>query len=153
LTKIQSVVEIDATPEVVYGVLTNTSYIIKIFRDAVSVDVDPPGPSVVGQKYHLVSRAGRRKIDIYLEVKELVPNKKVVTVQRPGGIFKSFRQITQLGQRPGMTLAETTFDYELSLGYIGKVLNAVLVEKLIWENLTHYSEMVRSLAELLPLPP
>jgi hypothetical protein len=151
LEKIQSVVEIAATPEVVYDTLTNTSYIIKIFRDAVSVDIDPPGRSVVGQRYHLVGKAGRRKIDINLEVVELVPNSKVVTAQRPGGIFNSFRQTTILEARGGMTEARTTFEYELSLGYIGKVLNAILVERLIRENLEAYSTAVKELSELLPL--
>ena len=152
LTTLRSVVEISATPKQVYDVLTNTSYIIKIFRDAVSVEVDPPGRSVLGQKYHLVSAAGRRKIDIFLEVTELVPDQKVVTTQRPGGLFKSFRQCTTLLERPGGTVAETTFEYELSLGYIGRVLNSVLVEKLIRENLSSYSTAVKSLAELVPLP-
>ncbi|MDG6925898.1 MAG: SRPBCC family protein [Nitrososphaerota archaeon] len=149
---VHSVVEIAASPQVVYETLTNTSYIIKIFRDAVSVDVDPPGNSVVGQKYHLVGRAGRRKIDINLQVAELVPNKKVVTVQRPGGVFKSFKQTTVLESRAGMTEARTTFEYELAFGYIGKVLNSILVERLIRENLEAYSYMVKELSELLPMP-
>jgi hypothetical protein len=151
LTKLRSVVEISASPQQVYETLTNTGYIIKIFRDAVSVDIDPPGRSAVGQKYHLVSKAGRRKIDIFLEVTELVPDAKVVTVQRPGGIFKSFRQCTMLQERPSGTVAETTFEYELSLGYIWKVLNTVLVERLISENLNSYSTAVKELSELIPL--
>jgi hypothetical protein len=151
LEKIESVVEIAARPEQVYDVLTDTSYIIKIFRDAISVSVDPPGRSVVGQKYNLIGKAGRRKIDIFLEVTELVPNAKVVTVQRPGAIFKAFRQVTVLEPRAGRTEARTTFEYELSLGYIGKILNAILVERLIRENLVAYSKAVKELSELVPL--
>lgn len=150
---LRSVIEIDAPPATVYDVLTNTAYIIKIFRDAVSVEIDPPGRSVVGQKYHLLAKAGRRKIDIYLEVVELVPNKKVVTVQRPGGIFNAFQQVTTLEERGGKTEARTTFDYDLSLGYIGVILNAVVVEKLIRENLESYSSTIKELSELIPLPP
>jgi hypothetical protein len=153
LSRIQSVILIDAKPQEVYDVLTNTDYIVKIFRDAVSVEVDPPGRSVVGQKYHLIGKAGRRKIDINLEVTELVPGQKVVTTQRPGGIFREFRQVTTLELRAGKTEARTTFDYQLSLGYIGKILNAILVERLISENLEAYSATVKDLSELIPLPP
>lgn len=150
---VHSVVQIAATPRTVYETLTNTSYIIKIFRDAVSVQVDPPGNSVVGQKYHLISKAGRRKVDIYLRVIELVPERKVVTVQDAGGIFKEFRQTTILEPRGRMTEARTSFEYTLSLGYIGKVLNVILVENLIKQNLEHYSAAVKELSELLPIGP
>lgn len=152
MTEILSVVEIAATPQEVYNVLTDTAYIIKIFRDAISVEVDPPGRSQVGQRYHLVGKAGRRKIDIFLELIELVPNQKVVTVQRPGGIFKSFRQVTTLQPRSSKTEARTTFTYELSLGYIGKLLNSIMVERLVRENLNAYSNNLKELSELLPLP-
>ncbi len=153
MPRIHSVTEIDASPQAVYEVLTNTAYIIKIFRDAISVDVDPPGRSVVGQKYHMVGKAGRRKFDINLEVTELVPDKKVVTMQRPGGIFNSFWQCTTLEPRGGKTEAKTIFEYELSLGYIGRALNVILVKRLISENLEAYSKMVKELSELIPLPP
>jgi len=152
MPRIQNVVHIDATPHEVYEVLTDTAYIIKIYRDAVSVVADPPGRSVVGQKYHLVARVGRRKVDIYLEVVELVPDKKVVTIQQPGGIFNSFWQCTTLEARGGKTEAKTLVEYELSLGYIGQALNAILVEKLVRENLTASMNTVKELSELVPMP-
>jgi carbon monoxide dehydrogenase subunit G len=152
LEKVHSVVEIAATPETVYATLTNTSYIIKIFRDAVSVDIDPPGNSVVGQRYHLVGKAGRRKLDIYLEVAELVPNRKVITVQRPGGLFKSFESAIVLDAEGEGTSVLTSFDYELSMGYLGKVFNMVLLERLVSDNLKAYSRNLKEICELLPLP-
>jgi carbon monoxide dehydrogenase subunit G len=151
--KIQSVVEIAATPEAVFDVLTNPAYITKIIPDAISAEVDPPGRSAVGQRCHLVAKAERRKIDIFWEVIEVIPNRKVVSIQRPGGIFNSFWQATTLEPRGGKTEAKTIFEYELSLGYIGKVLNVVLAEKLISENLAAYSSMVKELSELIPLRP
>lgn len=75
----------------------------------------------------------------------------MVTVQLPGGIFNAFQQVTVLEPRKGKTEARTTFEYELSLGYIGRVLNAVLVERLIKENLTSYSATIKELSELIPL--
>ena len=152
MTKVQSVVEIDAPIDTIWDVLTDTSYIVKLFRDAVAVKVDPPGRSFVGQKYHLIGKVGRRRIEIFLQVSELVAKSKVVTVHTPGGLFKSFQQETLLHPGVGATVAKTTFEYELSLGYVGKVLNQILVERLVRDNLTSYSNTLKELSELLPLP-
>ena len=138
--------------DVVWDVLTDTAYIVKLFRDAVMVTVDPPGRSFVGQKYHLIGKAGRRKVDILLQVTELIPKNTIVTRQRPGGLFKSFQQMTFLEHDSGMTRARTFFDYELSIGYIGRALNVILVERLVRDNLTSYSSTLKELSELLPLP-
>jgi hypothetical protein len=152
MPKVESVVEIDAPTDKVWDILTDTAYIVKLFRDAVGVTVDPPGRSFVGQKYHLIGKVGRRRIEIFLQVAELVPKTKVVTTQSPGGLFKSFRQETLLRPGAGVTVAKTTFEYELSLGYIGRVLNRILVERLVGDNLTSYSGTLKELSELLPLP-
>jgi hypothetical protein len=152
LPKIQSLVDIDATPDEVYEVITNTGYTLKTFRDAVSVRVDPPGRCVVGQKWHLVGRAGKRKCDVNREVTELIPGRKMVRTQAPGGIFNSFWQATLLEPRGGKTVAKMACEYELSLGYLGGALNVPLMQNLIRENLTAYGDTVKELSELLPLP-
>lgn len=152
MTRIESVVEIEAPVSAVWDILTDTSYIVKLFRDAVSVTADPPGRSVLGQKYHLTGKAGRRRVEFFLEVVELVPQSTVVTRQRPGGLFKTFMQKTVLEDKAGRTRAHTVFDYELALGYMGKVLNVVLVERLVRDNLTAYSHTLKEFSELLPLP-
>jgi uncharacterized protein YndB with AHSA1/START domain len=152
MTRIESVVQIEAPVETVWDILTDSSYIVKLFRDAVMVTADPPGRSVVGQRYHLIGKAGRRKVEFFLEVTELVPESTVVTRQRPGGLFRRFMQRTVLERSADATRASTVFDYELALGYLGKVLNVVLVERLVRDNLTAYSQTLKELSELLPLP-
>jgi hypothetical protein len=151
MPRVESNVDIDASLDVVWDILTDTSKIIKLFRDAVSVTVDPPGRSAVGQKYHLVGKAGRRRIEIFLEVTELVPKASVVTKQRPGGLFRSFRQVTSLEPHGSKTRAYTMFDYELARGYLGKALNLIFVQRLVKDNLTSYSHTLKELSELLPL--
>ena len=152
MTKLESVVTIEATTDAVWDVLTDTSYIVKLFRDAVAVKVDPPGRSFVGQKYDLIGKVGRRRIEIFLQVTELEPKTKVVTTHTPGGLFKSFRQHTILHPGPGVTVAQTTFEYELSLGYVGKVLNPLVLERLVRDNLKSYAHNLKEISELLPLP-
>jgi uncharacterized membrane protein len=151
MTRVESTVEIDAPADVVWDVLTDTSYIIKLFRDAVSVTVDPPGRSAVGQKYHLIGKAGRRRVEIFLQVTEIVPKAAIVTKQRPGGLFRFFRQQTSLEPHGRKTRAHTVFDYELARGYIGKALNLIFVQRLVKDNLASYSNTLKELSELLPL--
>ena len=152
MTKLENVTEIAAPVDAVWDVLTDTSYIVKLFQDAISVTIDPPGRSALGQKYHVLGKAGRRKVDIYLELVELVPKKRIANIQRPGGLFKSFKQLTLVEPKGNGTEVETSFDYELSMGYIGRALNLVLVERLVRDNLDGYAKTLKEIAELVPLP-
>ncbi|MGA2666317.1 MAG: SRPBCC family protein [Nitrososphaerales archaeon] len=152
MTKIESDVQIEAPVEAVWDILSDTSYIVKLFRDAVTVAVDRPGRSYVGQKYHLIGKAARRKIEVNLVVVEVEPGTKVVTKQTPGGLFRTFKQSTTLEPAHGGTMARTTFEYELSAGYLGKVLNRVLIQTMVKDNLASYSSTLKDLSELLPFP-
>ncbi len=151
MTRVESTVEIDAPLEAVWDVLTDTSYIIKLFRDAVSVTVDPPGRAEAGQKHNIVGKAGRRRVEILLEVTEVVPKTTFATKQQPGGLFRTFRQQTTLVPHGRKTEARTVFDYELARGYIGKALSLILVQRLVKDNLRSYSLALKELSELLPL--
>ncbi len=60
VTVLETVVEIHAPVAAVWNVLTDSSYTPKLYPDILTSAVDPPGPSVVGQKTHLVGRGPRR---------------------------------------------------------------------------------------------
>ena len=152
MAKIQSVVQIEASVDAVWDVLTDMSYIVKLFRDAILVRIDPPGRSFVGQRYHLTGKAGRRKVEILLEVSEMSPKARLTVVHRPGGLFESFKQRTTLAARAGGTEARTVFEYELSRGYIGKALSLALVQNLVRDNLEPYSNTLKEISELRPMP-
>lgn len=144
--------EVNASLKTVWDVLMDSSYVPKLYPDVISVEADPPGTNVLGQKFHIVGRAGRRKLEIFAETTELVPQKKVVTRQRPGGLFKSFESVVILEANSARTAAKISFEYELSLGYLGKVFNLVLLERLVSDNLKAYTKNLKEVCELLPLP-
>lgn len=152
MTTIQSVTEILAPVKTVWNVLTDSSYIPKLYPDVIAVETTPQGPNVVGQRFHIIGKAGRRKLEIFAETIELVDEKKVVTKNRPGGLFKEFRSViliepTGLGSR-----VKTGFEYELSMGYLGKVFNMLVLERLVADNLKAYSKNLKEISELVPLP-
>ena len=150
--KLQVVTEVLAPVKTIWEVLMESSFVPKLYPDVIAVVVDPPGRNVVGQKFHITGRAGRRKLEIFAETTELVTEKKVGTTNRPGGLFKSFRSEILLVPHGATTSVQTTFQYELSMGYVGKVLNMIALERLVNDNLKAYSKNLKDVCELQPLP-
>lgn len=152
MTKLETVSEVNAPVAAVWAVPTDSSHTPKLYPNILTSTVDPPGPTVVGQKLHLVGRAGRRKLEIFAETTELVKEKKIVGRNRPGGIFKSFNSTILLVTKGKSTTVRSRFEYELNMGYLGKVFNMVLMERLVMDNLKAYSQNLKEISELIPVP-
>lgn len=151
MQKIERVIEINATPDAVWDVLTDPTYLPKLYPDALGTEIDPPGRSFVGQKYKTVGRVGRRKVVVLSEVTALEPKTKLVTNSRQGGIFKSFQQTVTMQPEGKGARVKMIFEYEYSLPLVGRVLNTILVERLIRDNMNAYAAHLREICELLPL--
>jgi hypothetical protein len=141
--------EVHAPVKKVWEVLLEPAYIPRLYPDVLTVTVDPPGKTVVGQRFHMVGKAGRRKLEIFAETIELVPEEKTLTRQRPGGLFKEFEATIKLEPKGKSTIVETDFRYELSMGYLGKVFNMLLLERLVGDNLRSYARNLKEICELL----
>jgi uncharacterized membrane protein len=143
--------QVNAPVMAVWEVLMDSSYIPKLYPDVISVEVDPPGRNIVGQKFHILGKAGKRRLEIYAETAELVSEKKVLSRNRPGGLFKSFESEILLDSKGAVTEVKTSFEYELSMGYLGKVFNMMLLERLVMDNLKAYTRNLKDICELSPL--
>jgi hypothetical protein len=152
MTKVQLIFEVHASGPVVWNVLVDPLYLSKLYPDVLSAEVEPPGRNFVGQKTHMIARAGRRRIEIYGETVELVTEKKIVSRNRPGGLFKSFESVIMLRPKGTGTEVMASFEYELSMGYLGRVFNVVMLERSVTDNLTAYSRNLKEFCELVPLP-
>jgi carbon monoxide dehydrogenase subunit G len=152
MQKIEHIIEITASPDAVWEILTDSSYLPKLYPDALSTQVDPPGRSHVGQMYTTLSRVGRRKVEVLSELTQLEPKSKLVTRSRQGGIFKFFEQSVTMQPSGSGTRVRMTFEYEYAMGLVGKVLNAVLIERLLRDNLDAYAANLKEICELLPMP-
>jgi len=143
--------EVQAPVGKVWDVLMDPAYVPRLYPDVIAIEVDPPGLVAVGQKAHVTGKAGRRKLEIFTETIEIVHQKKILTRNRPGGLFRSFESIVLLEAKGDRTDAKVTFQYELSMGYLGKVFNMLLLERLVKDNLKSYTRNLKEIAELMPV--
>src|SRR5580698_589411 len=139
MSKVQLIFQVNASGTTIWEVLMDPLYLSKLYPDVLSTEVEPPGRNFVGQKIHTIARAGRRRIEIFGETVELVTEKKIVSRNRPGGLFKSFESVIMLQPKGTGTEVKASLEYELSMGYLGKVFNVVMLERAVTDNLTAYS--------------
>lgn len=152
MATVERTVDIAASPETVWSIIADPSYLPKLVPDLISNEVDPPGVAAVGQKGHAVGKIAGRRVDIFTEVTEVQPNKKLAFSQRPGGLFKSFSNTVTLTPTKTGTRATQTTKYEPSLGYLGKVLSSLVVSRSIEKNAKAFLTNTKEIAELKEMP-
>ena len=149
---IEQTVDIAAPVETVWNIVADPTLLPKLAPDIISNESEPSGLAAVGQKGHAVGKIGGRKTEFFSEVTEVVPSKKLVISQRPGGLFKTFSSTVTLEPSKKGTRATQKFHYEASMGYLGKALSAILVNRTINKNAKAFLVNVKELAELRELP-
>ena len=152
MAKIEGTIEIAASPETCWGVIADPTYFSKLVPDVISNIVDPPGLATVGQKFHAIGRMAGRRVEFLGETTEVEPNRKLVSRQRPGGLFKSFTASTLLEPTKKGTRASQVFEYEVSMGYLGKIINKLVAERTIRKNANSYLTNLKEIAELKEMP-
>ena len=145
-------IEIAASPETVWNIVADPSLVPKIFPDVISATSDPPGMAQVGQKVSVTAKVAGRRIQTTTENTEVVPNKKLVIKQVPGGFMKTFVSTISLEPSKKGTKVSFETEYEASAGYLGKVLGVLVVNRTVKKNLEVSTENVKELAELKELP-
>jgi len=146
--------QVQATAPMVWDILTDPSYLVKPYPGVITIETDHPGRNMVGTKTHLVLRAGRRRMEVFAETVELVSEKTMPMRirNRPGGLFASFESVIFLEPKGDHTEVELSFDYELSMGYLWKLFNIVMMEWLVMDNLRSYLRNLKEICELVPVP-
>jgi carbon monoxide dehydrogenase subunit G len=144
--------QVNAPVSAVWSVLMDPAYAPKLYPDVISVEQGAKGPNVVGHTFHTFMKAGKRKLEIFAETTEIVTEKKVVVSGRPGGLFESFERVVLLEPRGDRTEVRVSFKFEFSMSYLGKVLNMVVLERLVMDNLKLYAKNLKEISELLPFP-
>ncbi len=149
---VDQTVDVAAPVETVWSIITDPSLLPKLVPDIITNTVEPPGTATVGQKGHAVGKIGGRRAEFFSEVTELVPNKKAVITQRPGGLFKTFSSTILLEPSKKGTRVTQNLQFEASMGYLGKALTTLFVNRTIRKNARAFSTNLKELAELKELP-
>ena len=149
---IEQTVDVAAPVETVWKIVADPTLLPKLVPDVISNESDPPGMVTVGQKGHTVGKIGGRRAEFFTEVTEVVPNKRAVISQRPGGLFKTLSSTLTLEPSKKGTRVSQKFQYEASMGYLGKALSAILVNRSINKNAKAFLVNVKELAELKEMP-
>jgi hypothetical protein len=151
LPRVDSVVEVIAPLETVWSVLTDPTYITRLYPDAISTQVEPAGTFAPGQTHQIVGRAGRRRLEILTLVTEIEPQKKIVIVNRPGGLFKAFEEKFAISPTGNGIEVRASFEFELSTEYMGEVFNLPVLEGRVGDNFRTYTKNLKDLCELVPV--
>jgi carbon monoxide dehydrogenase subunit G len=147
-------VEISASPETVWSIITDPSMVPKMFPDVVSCVSDPPmpAPPAVGNKLIMTAKIAGRRVQQSLELTEVIQNKKVSTRQLPGGLFKTYASSFSLEPSKKGTRTTESAEFEVSAGYLGKVLSTLVVNRTVRKNILVSLTNLKELAELKELP-
>ena len=82
---------INAPAATIWAVVTNPTYMPKLYPDILTSVADSPGPATSNQKMHLAGKVGRRRLDMFAKTTEVVKEEKLVMTSTVGGaIFKSY---------------------------------------------------------------
>jgi carbon monoxide dehydrogenase subunit G len=152
MARIEEVVEVDTPVSTVWNVLSEPSYLPKLYPAVVTVQADPPGPASPGQRYDLLQRVGSMRLRAVTQVSSVVPESRLVTTGLPGGLFASFRHTVTLIPNGLRTRVKVEFEYTISPEYLAKVPPGAKLEATVDANLRGYTRNLKEICELLPLP-
>lgn len=152
MPSLEQEVEIQAPVESVWRVLSDPTYIPKLYRDAMSVELDPPGPAAVGQKCRV--RGMAHGITVASTVQFTRVEKEVAIEGRevPGQMFSLFDQKVWLTRNGWDTIAKVMITYELRPEFRAKLPDPSIVEGMLNESFQFFGKSLKELSELIPLP-
>jgi hypothetical protein len=151
MPRVENVTEIDSPPSTVWRVLTDSSYIPKLYSNIITVEMNPPGRVVRGQKGRLLGKVGPVTIEMLIEFTRVETESCLASRTFPGGVFRSFEQIVTLTPMGFRTTVKARFDYVLSPEFAKKVPDVALLERLVIDDLRAYSRNLKDICELLSL--
>jgi hypothetical protein len=136
----------------VWRVLSDPTFLPKLYNDAVTVEATPPGPSALGQTLKILARVAGVRVVVLARVtrfeKESVFETKVV----PGGLFSSFDHLVTLRVLGWGTDVKIKFHYGVAPEYATKVPDLKVLERALDLNFRAYAKNLKDISELIPLP-
>jgi carbon monoxide dehydrogenase subunit G len=144
--------EVAASPETVWGILVDPTYIPKLYPDILTAVPNEPGLAKVGTTVAMVGKIAGRKINVDTEVTEMETNSKLVVRTLPGGIMKKYLSTTSLEPTKRGSKVTVKVEYEAAAGYLGKALSVLVVNRTIRNNILKSLQNLKEISQLKSLP-
>ena len=152
MTRVEDVIEIDASTSSIWKVLVDPSYIPKLFPDIITAEMDPPGMITRNSRAKVYGRIGKIRFEIFLEFPRLDTEVCLESRQLPGGLFSLFSQRVTLEPIGLETRVRSSFEYDFVPEYAAGVTDLASLDRTVTNNLHAYMHNLKEICELLPLP-
>jgi len=149
---LEKTTEIAAPPEIVWSIIADPSFVPKLYPHVISVTPSHSRIATVGKSVTITARVAGRKIQASLEATEVVPNQRFSVKHLPDGFLDTYLSTITLAPTKKGTKVTEKVEYKAHTGYLGKVMSALVVNRLVKENILKSLENLREIAELEEMP-
>lgn len=146
MTRIERHIDIDASAEEVFDVLTDLDLLPTWSTTTVETHGTPPKPLETGETFTQTLRVLGRTVDVRWTVSELQrPQKVAYTAESDDN--GTLRMVQNVAERAGGSRVQLEIDYELPGGLLGDVLDSVYAERRNEREIQHSLENLKELVE------
>jgi len=148
MPKLQKSVEIAAPPEIVWSIVADPSFVPKLYPHIIAVAPGHSRIATVGKSVTITAKIAGRRMLASLVATEIVPNRKFSYKHMPDGFLDKYLCSIVLEETKKGTRLTESVEYEAHAGYLGKTVSALVVHRLVKENVVESLKNLREIAEL-----
>jgi carbon monoxide dehydrogenase subunit G len=149
---LETSIEIAAPPEIVWSIIADPSFVPKLYPHVISVTPSHSRIATVGKSVTITAKVAGRKIQASLKATEVVPNKKFSVKHLPDGFLDTYLSTITLEQSKKGTKVTEKVEYNAHAGYLGKVMSALVVNRIVKQNVLESLKNLKEIAELEEMP-
>ena len=148
MPSLEKSIEIAAPPETVWSIVADPSFVPKLYPHVIAVTPGHSRIATVGKSVTITAKVAGRKMLASLVATEVVPNKKFSYKHMPDGFLDKYLcSIVLEPSKKGTKLTETV-DFQAHAGYLGKTVSALVVHRVVRENILASLKNLKEIAEL-----
>jgi carbon monoxide dehydrogenase subunit G len=152
MPKLQRTVNIAATPEIVWSIVADPSFVPKLYPHVISISPAHSRIATVGNSAVVTAKMMGRKVNVLIEATEVVPNERFSVRHQPGGLFSNYKSTITLEPTKKGTKVSQDVEYDIHSGYLGKVATSIVAKKVVKDNIIQSMDNLKEIAELEEMP-
>jgi ligand-binding SRPBCC domain-containing protein len=141
-------IEIAAPAETVWSIVADPSFVPKLYPHIIAVTPGHSRIATVGKTVTITAKIAGRRMLASMVATEVVANRKFSYKHLPDGFLDRYLcSIVLEPTKKGTKLTESV-EYEAHAGYLGKTVSALVVHRLVKENVLESLKNLKEIAEL-----